>query len=110
LAHLQVSPMCRSGLEAYRQLCDALNLVEDEALGPDSWLPPKSFVGQPFSTRMYPTYPESMLPVAGFPGVTALWHAREVAFVSRYGALEVRERARRRCLCPCATRQQPPVR
>jgi hypothetical protein len=91
-AYLQVAPTCRSGLEAYRQLCDVLNLVEDEALGPDSWVPPKSFVGQPLSDRMYPTYPESMLSVSEFPGVTALWHAREVVFVSRYGALEVRER------------------
>jgi hypothetical protein len=92
---LRLGPPCRSGLGAYRQISEALNVIEDEQLGPDSWRPPKSFLGQPSSERMYPTYPENMLAVPGYPGNTALWHVSEVVFVSRFGAIEVRQRDER---------------
>lgn len=89
---LAARPACHSGLEAYRQISDALNLVEDEHLGPNNWCPPRSFVGQPTSERMYPTYPESMIQVTGYGGNTALLHETEVIVVSRFGAMEVRRR------------------
>jgi hypothetical protein len=92
LQRLQDVPACSSGLEMYRNLCQALNHVEDNALGESSWLPPRTFIGARSSERLYPTYPESMLRVSGAPGITALWHETEVVFISRFGAMEVEEK------------------
>lgn len=92
LAIVEGQAPCRNGLEAYRQISDALNQVEDESLGVDSWRPPRSFVGHPSSSRLYPTYPESMLALPDYPGNMVLWHAAEVVIISRFGAIEVRTR------------------
>jgi 5'-deoxynucleotidase YfbR-like HD superfamily hydrolase len=79
----------RTGLEAYRQLSDAVNRVEDMYLTADHWHPPRHVGPGVVTERLYPIAPESCYPVPDYSGVDLLVSVGECVFVSRFGAMEV---------------------
>jgi len=85
-------PAARTGLEAYRQVSDAINRVEDEHCGVDHWFPPRHVGPGVRTTRMYPVAPESIYPVPDSAGVDLLATVHEGVFVSRHGAIEVQNK------------------
>lgn len=89
---IRVAAPARSGLEAYRQLAETLNEMEDEWWGPEHWAPPRTFRTALRTERLYPIMPESFFEVPGFPGVTLLLAKRELVFVSRTGAIQVQRK------------------
>jgi hypothetical protein len=78
-----------TGLLAYKLVSELLNEIEDEALGSEHWSPPRTFHGGALSERLYPTYPESMHAVDGWPGVTLLVHSKQLVFISLCGAIQI---------------------
>lgn len=79
----------RTGLEAYRQISDAINRVEDMHWGADYWEPPRHVDPGTRTARLYPIAPESIYPVRDYGGVDVLVSVAEYVFVSRFGAIEV---------------------
>jgi 5'-deoxynucleotidase YfbR-like HD superfamily hydrolase len=79
----------RTGLEAYRQLSDAVNRVEDMYLTANHWHPPRHVGPGVVTERLYPIAPESCYPVPDYAGVDLLVSVGECVFVSRFGAIEV---------------------
>jgi hypothetical protein len=82
-------PPATTALEAYRQIAQSINEIEDHWWGPEHWQPPRSFLDGTRTARLYPIYAESFFPVEGFPGVTLLLAKRELLFISRFGAIEL---------------------
>jgi hypothetical protein len=82
-------PPATTALEAYRQIAQSINDVEDGWWGQEHWQPPRSFLDGTRTERLYPIYAESFFPVEGFPGVTLLLAKRELLFISRFGAIEL---------------------
>jgi hypothetical protein len=82
-------PPATTALEAYRQIAQSINEVEDSWWGADHWQPPRSFLDGTRTARLYPIYPESFFAVDGFPGVTLLLAKHELLFISRFGAIEL---------------------
>jgi hypothetical protein len=82
-------PPATTALEAYRQIAQSINEIEDSWWGPEQWQPPRSFLDGTRTARLYPIYAESFFPVEGFPGVTLLLAKRELLFISRFGAIEL---------------------
>jgi hypothetical protein len=74
IERLKTAQPATTGLLAYKLVSVLLNEIEDEALGADNWWPPRSFRRGGLSERLYPTYPENMHSVEGWPGVTMLAH------------------------------------
>lgn len=87
-------PPAQTGLEAYRQISDAINRVEDMYWGAEYWRPPRYVSPGVRTDRLYPIAPESVYPVDGFPGVDLLVSVSECLFISRSGAIEVQGKAR----------------
>jgi len=87
-------PPAHTGIEAYRQLSDAINRVEDQQWGSDYWDPPRHLPPDASTKRLYPIAPECMYPVPGFAGVDVLVAKDHVVFISRYGAIEAQEKDR----------------
>jgi 5'-deoxynucleotidase YfbR-like HD superfamily hydrolase len=85
-------PKASSAMEIYCQISNTLNSIEDDHFGVDSWNPPRFYPPGNSTDRMYPTSTDSMYPVPGYGGVTALVGINEVAYVSRYGAVEIQKR------------------
>jgi 5'-deoxynucleotidase YfbR-like HD superfamily hydrolase len=79
----------RTGLEAYRQISDALNRVEDMYFTASYWKPPRHVGPGVVTDRLYPIAPESCYPVPDYSGVDLLVSVGECLFVSRYGAIEL---------------------
>lgn len=82
-------PPATTALEAYRQIAQSINEVEDSWWGPEHWQPPRSFLDGTRTARLYPIYAESFFSVEGFPGVTLLLAKHELLFISRFGAIEL---------------------
>jgi len=85
-------PPATTALEAYRQIAQSINDVEDRWWGPEHWQPPRSFLDGTRTARLYPIYAESFFPVEAFPGVTLLLAKRERLFISRFGAIELQRK------------------
>lgn len=85
-------PPATTALEAYRQLAQSINEIEDGWWGPEHWQPPRSFLDGTRTVRLYPIYPESFFSVQGFPGVTLLLAKRERLFISRFGAIQLQRK------------------
>jgi hypothetical protein len=81
-----------NGLLAYRLISTALNDIEDKHLGPASWKPPRRFGDGVVSDRLYPSYPDSMFAVAGWPDVTMIVHKRQLVFIGSGGAIQFQRR------------------
>lgn len=84
-------PAC-SGLEAYQQISETINTLEDAIWGRDYWSPPRSFFGGISTQRFYTIFTESFFSVEDFPGVTLLLGTKELIFVSRYGAIQMQRK------------------
>lgn len=84
----------RTSLEAYRQISDAINRVEDMHWGADYWEPPRHVDPGARTARLYPIAPESIYPVRNYGGVDVLVSVTEYVFVSRFGAIEVQTKDR----------------
>jgi hypothetical protein len=83
-----VQPAC-TGLEAYAQISNALNLLEDQIWGPGYYAMPRTYDGGVVTDRLYPSHPESFETVSGFSGVINMVHTKEFIFISRTGAIEI---------------------
>jgi 5'-deoxynucleotidase YfbR-like HD superfamily hydrolase len=92
LAELADRPAAHTGIEAYRQLSDVVNRVEDRYWGSGHWSPPRHLPPGAITDRLYPIAPECMYPVPDYPGVDALVAKDQVVFVSRTGAIEIQEK------------------
>ncbi len=79
----------RTALEAYRQVSDAVNRVEDMYFTSNHWQPPRHVGPGVVTDRLYPIAPESCYPVPDYAGVDLLVSVGECLFISRYGAIEV---------------------
>lgn len=93
------APPATTGLLAYKLLSELVNQVEDETLGAEHWSPPRSFFGGKVSDRLYPTYPESMHSVDGWPSVTMFVHSKQLVFISIRGAIQIQSKEQN-CLLP----------
>jgi 5'-deoxynucleotidase YfbR-like HD superfamily hydrolase len=85
-------PKASSAMEIYCQISNTLNSIEDDYFGVDSWNPPRFYPPGNSTDRMYPTSTDSMYPVPEYGGVNALVGINEVAYISRYGAVEIQKR------------------
>ncbi len=85
-------PPATNGLQAYRQVSDAMNRTEDALWGAEYWNPLRSYPPGTSTDRMYPIAPESFFPINEYPGLTALVSVNEVLILSRYGAMELQSR------------------
>lgn len=92
LDYLYSLPPARSSLEAYMIFAKAINEVEDDFLGKESYSPPRTFLDGTKTERIYMTLFESMHPVPRYSGVHILIHLKEVVFISRYGAIEIQRK------------------
>jgi hypothetical protein len=88
-ACLLMLPPARSGLEAFAQVTNALNLLEDQLWGPDHYLMPRTYEGGRVTDRLYASHPESFETVDGWIGVMNMVHTKEFIFMSRFGAIEI---------------------
>jgi 5'-deoxynucleotidase YfbR-like HD superfamily hydrolase len=85
----------RTSLEAYRQISDAVNRVEDMYFSASHWQPPRH-VGPGVTTDLlYPIAPESCYPVPHYAGVDLMVSVKECVFISRFGAIEVQIKDKR---------------
>jgi hypothetical protein len=82
-------PPAKTGLEAYGQISNSLNLLEDQVFGYQEWKTPRTFEDRIVRSRMYASHPEWFKIVEGFSGVTNLVHGNEYIFISRMGAIEI---------------------
>lgn len=92
LDHLHSFSPARTALEAYAHFTQAINQVEDEFLGKDSYDLPRTFLDGTRTERMYMTLFENMYSVPRYGGVHILIHVREIVFISRYGAIEIQKK------------------
>ena len=86
---LHALPPARTGLEAYAQIANSLNLLEDQLWGKDAFAMPRSYENGVVTQRMYPSHTECFETVAGFGGVTNMVHTKEFILVSATGAIEI---------------------
>lgn len=86
-------PPASNALEAYAQLCNTLNEVEDIVFGSQHWNPPRTFLTGVETTRLYPIFTESFFAVTEFPGVQMLLARKELVFISRFGAIQVQNKS-----------------
>jgi hypothetical protein len=86
---LQQLPPARTGLEAYAQISQLINLLEDQVLGIESWSLPRTYTNGKWTDRMHPSQPECFESVAGYVGITNMVHAKQFVFISRTGAIEM---------------------
>lgn len=77
-----------NGLLAFKLIAVNLNQIEDEELGKDHWFPPREFTAGGRSERLYPTYPENIVELPGYPGVVMLVHSKHVGFIGLTGAYQ----------------------
>ena len=94
---LQKLAPARSGLEAYSQLCSAINHVEDAVWGAEYWAPPRTFTPGDHTDRIYPVSAESFFTMDEYPGVTLLVSTRELIHISRDGAIEIHRKPGSSC-------------
>ena len=92
LDYLHSLPPASNALEAYLLIEKAIMDVEDIFLGKESYNPPKTFLDGTRTERIYMTLHESIHPVPKYGGVQILVHAKEVVFISRYGAIEMQRK------------------
>jgi hypothetical protein len=92
LEALRVAEPADNGLLAYRLISTTLNDIEDRQLGPASWKPPRKFGDGVISERLYPSYPESMFVVDGWPDVTMIVHMKQLVFIGSGGAFQFQRR------------------
>jgi 5'-deoxynucleotidase YfbR-like HD superfamily hydrolase len=85
----------RTGLEAYRQISDAVNRVEDMFFTSSHWQPPRHVGPGVITDRLYPIAPESCYPVPQYAGVDLMVSVKECVFISRFGAIEVQAKDKR---------------
>lgn len=84
-------PPARSGLEAFAQITNVLNHLEDQVWGADHYAMPRSYEGGVVTDRLYGSHAESFETVQGFSGVVNMVHTKEFVFVSRTGAIEIQK-------------------
>src|SRR5436853_576184 len=82
ISRLKHAPAVTNGLLAYKLISETLNDIEDVVLGKDCWDPPRTFVGGITSERLYPTCPESILPVPNKPNLAMLTHVGQIIFIA----------------------------
>jgi hypothetical protein len=84
---LLAAPPASTAAEAYRQICDTLNGVEDDLTGipydPDSWMT---------DGRMYPAQADSIRPAKDRPDLVRYATRGHDIFVAPNGAFEIRDR------------------
>lgn len=85
-------PLPKNSLEAFRQISETLNLIEDKIFGTDYWKPLRFYPPGVKTKRMYPVAPESMYPVYLFPKVTLMVSINELIFISNDGAVEFQKK------------------
>lgn len=93
LLRLQIAPPASDFDEAYRQLCDILNVVEDELTtipyDPANWQN---------DGRLYPPQMDSVRPVPGRPEVRRFRSRRHSTLIGDNGAIEIRDASGRAIL------------
>jgi hypothetical protein len=92
LSEIEKLPPFRNGLQVYKELSERLNHQEDCFFGKESWDPPRTFLENNRTDRLYPIYPESIHTIEEFPGVSILISMKEIIFISRWGAIEVQDK------------------
>jgi hypothetical protein len=92
LEALRAAEPAGNGLLAYRLISTTLNDIEDRHLGSASWKPPRKFGKGVVSERLYPSYPESMFAVDGWPEVTMIVHMKQLVFIGSGGAFQFQRR------------------
>jgi len=92
LKALDAAEPAGNGLLAYKLISTTLNEIEDRHLGETSWNPPRRFGEGTISPRLYPSYPDSMHHVEGWPGVTMIVHHKQLVFIEMRGAFQVQTR------------------
>lgn len=92
LATLKQADPAPNGLLAYKLISLALNSIEDFHLGEASWAPPRRFGEGSASPRLYPSYPESMHPIEGWPNITLIVHHKQLVFIEMRGAFQMQTR------------------
>jgi hypothetical protein len=85
-------PPAASGLEAYAQIANLLNSLEDKYGIP--WRLPRLFDENNRDPRLYPPQPHYFHKVEDFPGLMAMVHSKSVCFISPMGAIEFQKRDR----------------
>lgn len=86
---LENYPPAHSSLEAYRQISEAINNVEDDVFGKDYWFPLRHYPPQTKTNRMYPVATESFYTIEEYSKVTMLVSVNELVFISNDGAIEI---------------------
>lgn len=86
---LDSEPPATSSLDAYRQISNLLNNIEDDVLGRDSWNPPRYYPPGENTERLYTIGADSIFPLKEYNGIDVLTSIGEITFISRYGAIEV---------------------
>lgn len=92
LEKLNFAAPATTGLLAYKLICQTINQIEDGVFGHDYWKPPRSFLTEPTTDRLYPSSYDSMFPVSGWPDVTMIIHIRELIFISSSGAIQIQKK------------------
>ncbi|MFM0204683.1 hypothetical protein PQR53_33140 [Paraburkholderia fungorum] len=90
LARLDELEHARSGLEAYAQISNTLNEIEDAYFG-DFWDLPRTFLDGTISDRLYTSQAECFRVDPQYPGVVNMVHTNEYILISRYGAIEIQK-------------------
>lgn len=91
LETVSAMPAARTGLEAYAQISNALNLLEDQVWSERHFWMPRTYEGGVVTDRLYVSHPESFESVDGFEGVVNMVHTKEFIFISRTGGIEIQK-------------------
>lgn len=91
LETVSAMPAAKTGLEAYAQISNALNLLEDQVWSERHFWMPRSYEGGVVTDRLYVSHPESFESVDGFEGVVNMVHTKEFIFISRTGGIEIQK-------------------
>jgi len=85
---LENLPIAKNSLEAFRQISETLNIIEDSIFGLEHWKPLRFYPPLVETKRMYPVAPESIYSVHNFSKVMLMVSINQLVFISNDGAME----------------------
>jgi len=86
---LEALPPAHSSLEAYAQIFNTFNLMEDQLWGNSHWDFPRTFAHGAVTDRMYGSHTDCNEYVPQYPGVMNMVHTHHFVFISASGAIEI---------------------
>lgn len=86
---LHALPPAHSSLEAYAQIFNTFNLMEDQLWGASHWDFPRTFAHGAVTERMYGSHADCNEYVLEYPGVMNMVHTHHFVFISASGAIEI---------------------